>query len=90
MAALFRWLKTEGDARAVVLTGGEKRAFSAGGDFDWFPQLRDQTKLDSLRRDAKQIIWDLLDVEVPIVCGLNGSAAGLGASIALRRRRFRA
>ena len=29
------------------------------------------------------MIWDLLDVEVPIVCGLNGSAAGLGASVAL-------
>ena len=29
------------------------------------------------------MIWDLLDVEVPIVCALNGSAAGLGASIAL-------
>jgi enoyl-CoA hydratase len=29
------------------------------------------------------MIWDLLDIEVPIVCGLNGAAAGLGASIAL-------
>ena len=28
-------------------------------------------------------MWDLLDVEIPIVCGLNGPAAGLGASIAL-------
>ncbi len=80
---LFGLLKREGEARAIVLTGGSKRAFSAGGDFEWFPQLRDQAKLDSLRRDAKQIIWDLLDVEVPIVCALNGSAAGLGASIAL-------
>ncbi len=83
LAELFRWLKTEGDARAVVLTGGAKRAFSAGGDFDWFPQLRQVERLDGLRREAKQIIWDLLDVEVPIVCALNGSAAGLGASVAL-------
>lgn len=29
------------------------------------------------------MIWDLLDVELPIVCGLNGPAAGLAASIAL-------
>lgn len=80
---LFSQLKRESEARAIVLTGGAKRAFSAGGDFEWFPQLRDRVKLDSLRRDAKQIIWDLLDVEVPIVCALNGPAAGLGASIAL-------
>lgn len=80
---LFAMLKREGTARAIVLSGGTKKAFSAGGDFDWFPQLRDPSRLDELRRAAKQIIWDLLDIEVPIVCALNGSAAGLAASIAL-------
>ena len=29
------------------------------------------------------MIWDLLDVHLPIVCALNGHAIGLGASIAL-------
>lgn len=79
---LFRTLKRERAARAIVLTGAGK-AFSAGGDFAWFPALRDTAALDELRRDAKQMIWDLLDIEVPIICGLNGAAAGLGASIAL-------
>ncbi|HRB05281.1 MAG TPA: enoyl-CoA hydratase/isomerase family protein, partial [Ilumatobacteraceae bacterium] len=79
---LFRTLKREREARVIVLVG-EGKAFSAGGDFGWFPELRNMAALDELRRDAKQMIWDLLDVEVPIVCGLNGSAAGLGASIAL-------
>ncbi|RIL00807.1 MAG: enoyl-CoA hydratase [Proteobacteria bacterium] len=82
LARLFRDLKQERGARAVLLTG-QGKAFSAGGDFDWFPTLQDMTALEHLRRDAKQLVWDLLDVELPIVCALNGSAAGLGASIAL-------
>jgi enoyl-CoA hydratase len=81
-AELFSQLRRAPSARAIVLTA-EGRAFSAGGDFAWFPSLRDTAVLDSLRRTAKQMIWDLLDIEVPIVCGLNGAAAGLGASIAL-------
>lgn len=79
---LFRELKQEDGARAVLLTGSG-RAFSAGGDFSWFPTLQDPKALEHLRRDAKQLIWDLLEVELPIVCALNGPAAGLGASIAL-------
>ena len=37
----------------------------------------------ALRRDAKQLIWDLLDIPAPVVAALNGAAVGLGASIAL-------
>ena len=81
-AELFRLLKQERDARVVVLTGAG-RAFSAGGDMAWFPSLRSPDELHALRREGKQLVWDLLDVEIPIVCALNGPAVGLGASIAL-------
>jgi enoyl-CoA hydratase len=82
LVALFAGLRRESEARAVVLTG-RGRAFSAGGDFAWFPILREPGRLEALRRDAKQLVWDLLDVEVPIVAAVNGHAMGLGASIAL-------
>lgn len=82
LTALFAMLRREDQARAVVLTG-RGRAFSAGGDFKWFPELRDMGRMEALRRDAKQLIWDLLDVEIPIVAAVNGHAMGLGASIAL-------
>jgi enoyl-CoA hydratase len=82
LTALFAALRDEREARAVVLTGSG-RAFSAGGDFDWFPELRDVERLDALRHDARQLIADLLDVELPIVAAVNGPAVGLGASIAL-------
>jgi len=79
---LFAALRRETAARAVLLTGRGK-AFSAGGDFRWFPELRELERMEALRRDAKQLIWDLLDVELPIVAAVNGHAMGLGASIAL-------
>ena len=82
LGTLFRALKREGDARAVVLTGNG-RVFSAGGDFNWFKSLRTPKRLAELNRDAKQLIWDLLDVEIPVVAAVNGHALGLGASIAL-------
>jgi enoyl-CoA hydratase len=82
LARLFRELRREDQARAVVLTGS-KRAFSAGGDFGWFEQITDAAAIEHVRRDGKQIIWDLLDLELPIVAAVNGPAIGLGASIAL-------
>jgi enoyl-CoA hydratase len=82
LAALFRALRRETVARCVLLTGSG-RAFSAGGDFAWFPQLQDPETLETVRRDGKHMIWDLLDVELPIVAAVNGPAIGLGASLAL-------
>lgn len=82
LARLFRALKRERTARAVLITG-RGRFFSAGGDFNWFPTLQDPLNLEHTRRDGKQLVWDLLDVEIPIVAAVNGAAVGLGASIAL-------
>ncbi len=82
LSALFPRLQRERQARAVLLTA-RGRAFSAGGDFAWFPELQDPVALEHLRLDAKQMIWDLLDVHLPVVAAVNGHAMGLGASIAL-------
>lgn len=82
LARLFAALRDEEEARAVLLTG-RGRAFCAGGDYGWLAELDDTARLDRLRRAGKQLIWDLLDVELPVVCALNGAAIGLGASIAL-------
>lgn len=79
---LFSQLKRENEARCILITGAGK-AFSAGGDFSWFPTLDNLERLEHLRRDAKQMIWDLLDVPLPIVAAVNGPAVGLGASLAL-------
>ena len=36
-----------------------------------------------VRLDGKSIVWNMLDVHLPIVCAVTGHAMGLGASIAL-------
>lgn len=82
LVSLFATLRKETEARAVLLTANG-RAFSAGGDFGWMPKLQEPGALEDLRLAAKQMIWDLLDVPVPIVAAVNGPAVGLGASIAL-------
>ena len=81
LARCFEELKTEQDARAVLLTG-EGRAFCAGGDFAWMASTT-PADLSQMRREGKQIIWNLLDVELPIVAAVNGPAIGLGATLAL-------
>jgi enoyl-CoA hydratase len=82
LTELFGLLRVETEARAVVLTGAGG-AFSAGGDFRWFPTLQEPGALEHLRLDAKRMLVDLLEVPLPIVCALNGHAVGLGASLAL-------
>lgn len=79
---VFEAIRREEEARAVLLTGRDQ-AFSAGGDFDWFPDLADPALAEQVRRAGKRIIWNLLDTEVPIVAAVNGPAMGLGATIAL-------
>jgi enoyl-CoA hydratase len=81
LVRLFEELKTEQAARAVVLTGSG-RAFSAGGDFNWMQSVTADGFYE-MRREGKQIVWNLLDVEVPVVAAVNGPAVGLGATLAL-------
>jgi enoyl-CoA hydratase len=82
LTRLMSVLKEERDARCIVLTGSGK-AFSAGGDFDWFPSLQEPGRLEPLRQEGKNLIWDMLDIQIPIVAAINGHAMGLGASIGL-------
>ena len=82
LTRLFCELRSGCEARAILLTG-VGRAFSAGGDLAWFPSLQEPGAVPAVHTEAKTLIWDLLDIPVPVVCALNGHAIGLGASIAL-------
>lgn len=84
LARIFYDLNRDPDSDVIVLTG-TGRFFCAGGDMDWFQEMIDEPArwLAEVVPMAKAIISGLLELEKPIICRLNGAAAGLGASIAL-------
>ena len=84
LARVFYDLQDDPDSDVIVLTGTGAN-FCAGGDFDWFQEMIDRQDrwISEVVPAAKRIISGLLEIEKPVVCRLNGPAAGLGASIAL-------
>lgn len=83
LARVFTDLQHDSESDIIVLTGAG-RAFCAGGDFAWFADhIADPKTFRDIGWDAKRIVTSLLDLEKPIICRLNGAAAGLGATIAL-------
>jgi enoyl-CoA hydratase len=83
LASVFVDISNDRDSDIVILTGAG-RAFSAGGDINWFQSMIDDTDLfEKTAREGRQIIYAMLDCEKPIIAKLNGHATGLGATIAL-------
>ena len=83
LSRIFLDAQDDPDSDLVVLTGAG-RAFCAGGDTAWFKTLIESpASFRAIAPEAKRIVTSLLDLEKPILCRLNGAAAGLGATIAL-------
>jgi len=83
LGRVFLEAQDDRDSDLIVLTGKNK-AFCAGGDTDWFKEhIRDHSSFRNMTYEAKRIITSILDLEKPMICRLNGAAAGLGSSMAL-------
>lgn len=81
LAKLWPQLSEDRDARAAVLTGRGK-AFSAGGDFSYLKELRDDPDLRaSTIAHGRDLVLGMARCRVPVVTAVNGPAVGLGCSL---------
>jgi enoyl-CoA hydratase/carnithine racemase len=82
------WLADRAPLRALVVTG-EGRAFSAGGDVNWFKRGLEESGAylsADVRHGADvlhQAIVDFRRIPYPVIAAINGVAAGAGFSLAL-------
>lgn len=84
-AEVWRTIGKDPEARVAVITG-RGTAFSAGGDLKQFDNLEDSFRSDRLLRSgqvALDIVYNMLDLDKPIVSAINGVAVGAGLAIAL-------
>ena len=83
LGRVFHDLNNDLDSDVIVLTGKDQ-AFCAGADMRFFEEMvEDPRKFRGILPDARRIINGILELEKPMVCRMNGAAAGFGASIAL-------
>lgn len=75
--------KTDDEIRCVLITSNGK-AFSAGQDLPEVVDKGDDYELgDTVRKSYNPVIKAIRHLEKPVICAVNGTAAGAGANIAL-------
>jgi 2-(1,2-epoxy-1,2-dihydrophenyl)acetyl-CoA isomerase len=78
----FKTVTKDDTVRVVILTG-EGKAFCAGQDLKASADSGKRSFLDSLHKRYNPIIRAMRTLPKPVICRLNGVAAGAGCSIAL-------
>ena len=70
----------DNDSVRCLLMTGTGRGFCTGQDLK---DVGEQTVGELIERDYNPLIERLMNLEMPIVCAVNGIAAGAGASLAM-------
>ncbi len=75
------WRDIDGDTtvNSVIIQGAGNKAFSAGGDFDLIEKnMKDFNQLLSVWKEARDIVYNVINCSKPIVSAMRGPAVGAG------------
>ena len=80
---IWRDINDDPDINAIIVTGAGK-AFSAGGDFELIKSILDNPVARmSTWKEAKDLVYNVINCNKPIISAINGPAVGAGLVVAL-------
>jgi len=79
------WLTIDADTAArVALVTGAGRAFSAGGDMSLVEEMAGNAAAAArTMREASDLVYNIINLDKPVVSAINGAAVGAGLVVAL-------
>jgi enoyl-CoA hydratase/carnithine racemase len=83
LAAVWPAIDADGDTRAVLVAGADG-AFSAGGDIDLVEEIASDFEARvRVFREARDLVYNLVDCTKPVVSAMTGPAVGAGLAVGL-------
>lgn len=78
LAEIWRDIDTDPETRVVVIRG-EGKGFSGGGDLELVQQMADDFEVRArVWREARDLVYNLINCNKPIVSAMHGAAVGAG------------
>jgi len=83
LTQIWRDIDADPDISAVIVTGAGK-AFSAGGDFEMIEaMMKDPNVRAAGWKEAKDLVYNVINCNKPIVSAINGVAVGAGLVVGI-------
>jgi enoyl-CoA hydratase len=83
LSRVWKDIDEDPDTRVVVVTG-KGRAFSAGGDLEMIDRMKGSgANIGQAWREAGDIVYNMINLDKPIISAINGVAVGAGLAVAL-------